>query len=77
MLKKPKFNRPIMFAIDLLMAVLWGIGVLVEIIKYRCTWGGKFCAFYNVSIFWAFLAFVAYIAVVLWDVFGGCCRRKK
>ncbi|KAI7907156.1 uncharacterized protein BX663DRAFT_495017 [Cokeromyces recurvatus] len=77
MLKKPKMNRPIMFGIDLFLAILWGIGILVEIIKFRCTSGGKFCAFYNVSIFWGFLAFVAYILAVIWDIYGGCCSNRR
>lgn len=77
MLKKPKMNRPIMFGIDLLFAILWGIGIIVEIAKYRCTWGGKFCAFYNVSIFWGFVTFVAFIIASCWDVFGACRNRRS
>ncbi|KAK4520275.1 uncharacterized protein ATC70_008408 [Mucor velutinosus] len=77
MTKTPKMNRPIMFAIDLLFAVLWGIGVIVEAVKFKCTDGGKFCNFYNVSIFWGFLAFAAYIFAVVWDVWGACCGAKR
>lgn len=77
MLKKPKTNRPIMFALDLLMAVLWGIGVIVEVAKFRCTDGSKFCSFYNVSIFWGFVAFAGYIVTFFWDVLGGCRSRRK
>lgn len=77
MTKKPKMNRTIMLAIDLLFAVLWGIGVIIEVSKFRCTDGGKFCSFYNVSIFWGFLAFAAYILAVFWDIWGTCCGSKR
>ncbi|KAI8637093.1 hypothetical protein BD408DRAFT_425100 [Parasitella parasitica] len=77
MAKKPKMNRPIMFALDLLMAVLWGIGVIVEAVKFKCTDGGKFCDFYNVSIFWGFLAFAAYVLAIFWDVWGACCGKRR
>ncbi|CEP07816.1 hypothetical protein [Parasitella parasitica] len=72
-----KMNRPIMFAIDLLMAVLWGIGVIVEAAKFKCTDGGKFCNFYNVSIFWGFLAFAAYIFALFWDIWGACGGKSR
>ncbi|KAI8886375.1 hypothetical protein K501DRAFT_309919 [Backusella circina FSU 941] len=76
-LKKDKFNRPIMFAIDLLMAVLWGVGIIVEICLFRCTDGSAFCNFYNVSIFWGFTTFVLYLLGVGWDVIGACSSGRK
>lgn len=69
-------NKPTMFFIDLLMAVLWGIGVIVEVVKFRCTDGGKFCAFYNVSIFFGFVVFAGYILTLFFDIFGGCWAGK-
>ena len=66
-----------MFAIDFLMALLWGIGVIIEVVKFRCTDGGKFCSFYNVSIFWGFLAFAGYILALCWDLYGGCASRRN
>lgn len=72
-------NRVLMTGIDLLLAILWGIGAIVEIVKYRCAPGGynHWCDFYNVSIFWAMLAFVLFIVAVVWDVVGACVARRK
>jgi hypothetical protein len=65
-----------MIAFDLVMAILWGIGVIIEVAMFRCTNGSRFCSFYNVSIFFGFVAFVGYILAVLWDIFGACRKRK-
>jgi hypothetical protein len=64
-----------LFSVDLLLAVLWGIGVIIEAVKYKCTDGGKFCAFYNVSLFWGFFSFALYIISAGWDIFGACSQR--
>ncbi|KAG0165993.1 hypothetical protein DFQ28_007952 [Apophysomyces sp. BC1034] len=74
-----KLRRPVMIGIDLLLAVMWGIGVIIEIAKFRCPPGGfdKWCDFYNVSIFWGMLAFVLYIAAVAWDIVGACVARQR
>ncbi|KAI8884388.1 hypothetical protein K501DRAFT_294102 [Backusella circina FSU 941] len=73
--RKQKFNRVILFSIDLLLATLWGIGLIIEAVKYKCTDGGKFCAFYNVSLFWGFFSFAIYIISTGWDIFGACNQR--
>ncbi|KAI8332351.1 hypothetical protein BC941DRAFT_474132 [Chlamydoabsidia padenii] len=77
--KGTKMNRPIMLGMDLLLAILWGIGVIVEVAKYRCPPGGHdgWCDFYNVSIFFGFVDFAGFIAAVAWDTFGGCITHKR
>ncbi|KAI8071581.1 hypothetical protein BC940DRAFT_233987 [Gongronella butleri] len=77
--KSAKMNRPIMLGIDLLLTLLWGIGVIVEVAKYNCPPGthNGWCNFYNVSIFWGFLAFASFIAAVGWDTVGGCITHKR
>ncbi|KAG0180105.1 hypothetical protein DFQ28_001703 [Apophysomyces sp. BC1034] len=74
-----KLNRPVMAGIDLLLAILWGIGVIVEMVKYRCPPGGynHWCDFYNVSIFWGFLAFALFVAAAGLDIAGACVNSKK
>ncbi|KAF7728280.1 hypothetical protein EC973_006454 [Apophysomyces ossiformis] len=74
-----KLRRPLMIGIDLLLAVMWGIGVIIEIAKYHCPPGGydKWCDFYNVSIFWGMLAFALYIVAVAWDFVGACVARQR
>lgn len=59
------------------MAVLWGIGVIIEAVKFKCPPGGKFCNFYNVSLFWGYLTFVAYIFAVVWDLYGACSHKRR
>lgn len=70
-------NRPLIVAFDLIMAILWGIGVIIEVSKFHCTGGSKFCTFYNVSIFFGFLAFASYIVALFWDILGACRSRKR
>ncbi|CAO3674505.1 unnamed protein product [Rhizopus microsporus] len=70
-----KTSRPMLFAFDLIFALLWGVGLIVEAVKYKCWWGGRFCDFYNVSLFWGFLAFACYIFAIVWNMFDSC-RRK-
>ncbi|KAI7869949.1 hypothetical protein BDF14DRAFT_1777839 [Spinellus fusiger] len=73
-----KMNRPAMTGLDTLLAILWGVGVIVEVTKYPCPPGGfnHWCDFYNVSIFWGFLSFALFIAAAVWDVVGACLSRK-
>ncbi|KAG1497470.1 hypothetical protein G6F46_000707 [Rhizopus delemar] len=58
---------------------LWGIGIIVEIMQYRCSPGGHnhWCDFYNTSIFFGFVSFILYVVLVGWDIVGGCKARKK
>ncbi|KAI8381051.1 uncharacterized protein BYT42DRAFT_565073 [Radiomyces spectabilis] len=74
-----KMNRVIMSGIDLFLTLMWGIGIIVEIAKFTCKPGGYdgFCNFYNVSIFWGFLAFVLYIIAIGWDIIGSCMNRRR
>ncbi|KAI7884569.1 hypothetical protein K492DRAFT_158215 [Lichtheimia hyalospora FSU 10163] len=72
-----KFNRVIMTGIDLLLAILWGIGTIVDIAKYPCSPGDAWCNFYNVSIFWGMLSFVLFMVAVGWDFVGACVARRK
>jgi len=75
--KKPNMNRSVMLILDVILAFMWGLGVIIEVVKFRCTAGGGFCAFYNVSIFWGFLAFALYIVAIIWDIFGSCGGRNR
>ncbi|KAI8050006.1 hypothetical protein BDF21DRAFT_432770 [Thamnidium elegans] len=75
--KKNPTKKGVIFLCDLIMALLWGIGVIVEVVQFRCPNGGKFCTFYNVSIFFGFLAFAGFILTLFWDVFSGCCSKRK
>jgi hypothetical protein len=77
MAKKPKMKRSLLFAIDTFMALMWGVGVIIEVAMFRCTDGSKFCSFYNVSIFWGFLAFAGYLYAMCWDIYGGCVGRRR
>ncbi|KAI9275670.1 hypothetical protein BDA99DRAFT_496163 [Phascolomyces articulosus] len=74
-----KMNRVLMGGIDLLLAILWGIGTIVEIAMFSCKPGDLdgWCNFYNVSIFWGMLSFALFLAAVGWDVVGSCVARKK
>ncbi|KAI9016398.1 hypothetical protein CLU79DRAFT_763667 [Phycomyces nitens] len=76
---RQKMNRPMMTGIDLLLTIMWGIGVIVEVVKYRCSPGGynHWCDFYNVSIFWGFFSFALFIVATGWDFVGACILRKK
>lgn len=77
--KTEKMKRTILILCDLLMTLLWGIGIIVEIAKYSCKPGqySGWCNFYNTSIFFGFLSFVLYIVMLGWDAVGGCLNRKK
>ncbi|KAI8089078.1 uncharacterized protein BX664DRAFT_279798 [Halteromyces radiatus] len=77
--KYTKMKRPLMLGIDLLLAILWGIGVIVEVAKYHCSPGGYdgWCDFYNVSIFFGFVCFAGFIGEVAWDSVGGCITHKR
>lgn len=68
-----------MTGIDLLLAILWGIGTIVEIAKFPCSPGGydHWCDFYNVSIFWGMLSLVLFLMAAGWDVIGSCIARRK
>jgi hypothetical protein len=35
------------------------------------------CDFYNVSIFWGFLAFFSFALTLFWDIFGACRKARK
>lgn len=72
-------KRVILILCDLLMALLWGIGIIVEIAKYNCPPGqhNGWCNFYNTSIFFGFVSFVLYVVTLGWDVVGACLNRKK
>ncbi|CAO3665006.1 unnamed protein product [Rhizopus stolonifer] len=74
-----KMKRFILILCDLFMAAMWGIGIIVELIQYRCSPGGHnhWCDFYNTSIFFGFTSFALYIVLVGWDFVGGCKSRKK
>ncbi|KAF1800351.1 hypothetical protein FB192DRAFT_1380282 [Mucor lusitanicus] len=77
--KADKMKRVIMIMCDLLMALLWGIGIIVEIAKYTCPPGqhSGWCNFYNTSIFFGFISFVIYVVLLGWDAFGGMCGGKR
>ncbi|KAI7848012.1 hypothetical protein BDC45DRAFT_610651 [Circinella umbellata] len=74
-----KMNRVLMGGIDLLLAILWGIGTIVEIAMFPCAPGDNdgWCDFYNVSIFWGMFSFALFLAAVGWDILGACVARKK
>ncbi|OBZ90727.1 hypothetical protein A0J61_01220 [Choanephora cucurbitarum] len=74
-----KLKRPILILCDLFMALMWGIGIIVEIAKYKCPPGqyNHWCDFYNTSIFFGFASFALYIVVLGWDVYGGMCAGKR
>ncbi|KAL0073936.1 hypothetical protein J3Q64DRAFT_1779793 [Phycomyces blakesleeanus] len=76
---RQKMNRPLMTGLDLLLAIMWGIGVIVEVVKYRCSPGGynHWCDFYNVSIFWGFFSLALFIVATGWDFVGACVMRKR
>jgi hypothetical protein len=71
-------KRVILILCDLLMGLLWGIGIIVEIAKFRCPVGGynHWCDFYNTSIFFGFVSFVLYVVMIGWDALGACKSRK-
>jgi hypothetical protein len=77
--KAEKIKRMILILCDLFMALMWGIGIIVEIAKYTCKPGSKWCNFYNTSIFFGFISFVIYIVMLGWDAYGAMCagRRRK
>ncbi|KAL9550692.1 hypothetical protein PS6_005403 [Mucor atramentarius] len=77
--KADKMKRVILIMCDLLMALLWGIGIIVEIAKYNCPPGqhSGWCNFYNTSIFFGFISFVIYVVLLGWDAFGGLCGGKR
>lgn len=72
-------RRLILIILDLVMALLWGIGVIIEVAKYSCKPGtlDGWCDFYNTSIFFGFLSFAIYIVLVGFDVFGSLCGGRK
>lgn len=72
-------KRTILILCDLLMTLLWGIGIIVEIVKYTCKIGAYdgWCNFYNTSIFFGFISFVMYIVMLGWDAVGGCIMNKR
>lgn len=76
-----RLNRVILILCDLLMTLLWGIGIFVEVIQYQCKPGtlDGWCNFYNTSIFFGFLSFAIYIVLLGWDSFGCLCgvRGRK
>ncbi|KAI8884632.1 hypothetical protein K501DRAFT_247573 [Backusella circina FSU 941] len=74
-----KMKRPLLIIFDLFMCLMWGIGIVVEISQFKCSPGGynHWCDFYNTSIFFGFLSFVAYIIALGWDVFGACRSSRK
>ncbi|KAI8078939.1 uncharacterized protein B0P05DRAFT_541764 [Gilbertella persicaria] len=74
-----KLKRPILIMCDLFMALMWGIGIIVEIAKYTCPPGhlSGWCNFYNTSIFFGFVSFALYVLVVGWDLYGGMCAGKR
>ncbi|CAO3633696.1 unnamed protein product [Cunninghamella echinulata] len=77
--KGTKMNRPFMIATDTLFAILWGIGMIVEVAKFNCPPGeyNGWCHFYNVSIFWGFVCFASFIGAAVWDGVGGCITHKR
>ncbi|KAI7892987.1 uncharacterized protein EV154DRAFT_584260 [Mucor mucedo] len=75
--KKSQINRPALFLIDFFMVAMWGVGVIVEVVMFRCTDGSKFCQFYDVSLFFGWVAFIGYIVALLFDIFTECCRKRR
>ncbi|CEP14996.1 hypothetical protein [Parasitella parasitica] len=77
--KAHKMKRVILILCDLLMALLWGIGIIVEIAQFKCPPGqhSGWCDFYNTSIFFGFVSFVLYVVLLGWDAFGGMCGAKR
>ncbi|OZJ03992.1 hypothetical protein BZG36_04045 [Bifiguratus adelaidae] len=74
-----KMKRWIVMLVDLVLAVLWGAGSLIEIIQFKCTPGTRngWCNFYNTSIACAFVVFVLQAICFFWDVFGGLRGFRK
>jgi cation transport ATPase len=81
--KKKKLNRFLVFFIDIVLALAWGVLMVFMIAKYPCAVGANngWCDFFNTSIFFAVASFVLFALSAFWDMFGscfgsaGCCCR--
>jgi hypothetical protein len=73
-----KVKRYIIILIDIVMAVLWGAGVISEIIKNQCSPGSYYhwCDFYTIARFWGSIELVLFVLAVGWDVVGSCSRKR-
>lgn len=74
-----KTSRALMMAADVVLAVMWGVGIIIEAAKYKCPPGqhNGWCDFYNVSIFFGFLCFAGLLVAAAWDLVGGCIAHKN
>ncbi|RKP12096.1 hypothetical protein BJ684DRAFT_21340 [Piptocephalis cylindrospora] len=79
--KRTKMRRWIVGIIDLILALAFGVDVLVMIIHQKCGIGlmNGWCDFYNTALAFGFMAFFFTGISVLWDVFGTCanCKRRR
>ncbi|KAG0174413.1 hypothetical protein DFQ28_007683 [Apophysomyces sp. BC1034] len=68
-----KVKRPVLFAVDVLLAAMFGVGIFYEIAEYRCPPGdyNGWCNFFNTGLFFLMSLFVTYVLLALWDLFGG------
>ncbi|KAH8550951.1 hypothetical protein BGW37DRAFT_496653 [Umbelopsis sp. PMI_123] len=74
-----KISRLILIGVDFVFAVIWGVCVIIEAAQYKCGPGQHYgwCDFYNVSIFWGFLAFFSFALTFFWDIFGSCRKARS
>ncbi|KAI9228426.1 MAG: hypothetical protein DHS80DRAFT_30827 [Piptocephalis tieghemiana] len=79
--KRNKMSRWVVGIIDLILALAFGVDVLVMIIHQKCEIGAMngWCDFYNTSLAFGFMAFFFTGVSVLWDILGTCvhCRRNR
>lgn len=74
-----KLKRYMLIGFDFILALMWGICIIIEIIKYQCPPGDLdgWCDFYNTSIFFGFISFAMYVLILGWDIVGTFINRKK
>ncbi|KAL1918307.1 uncharacterized protein VTP21DRAFT_2967 [Calcarisporiella thermophila] len=67
-----KLPRVVLVLIDFLMAGLWIAVVITRLSLYPCPPGAHsgYCDFYNTAYFFAVLAFLVFLIMLIWDVLG-------
>ncbi|ORY06457.1 hypothetical protein K493DRAFT_295987 [Basidiobolus meristosporus CBS 931.73] len=73
-----KVPRKWLLIADIVLGVCWGFDVVFLIAKNHCPVGklDGWCDFFNTSIFFAFLTFVATVTSIFWDLYGWYVERK-
>ncbi|SAM02020.1 hypothetical protein [Absidia glauca] len=73
-----KVKRPIAFAMDTSLAILFGVATFYQFASYNCPPGryNGWCDFHNTGRFFLLSLFLTYSIMMCWDLFGGCsCLR--